>query len=51
VCSSPGEKKAYYNGKLCVPEGYAYQVALAVGVPAAEGKHHEYDCEKLVSVL
>lgn len=46
-----GEKKAYYNEKLGIPEGYSYNVALAVGVPATTKEPHDYNFEKDVTIL
>lgn len=46
-----GAKKAYYNEKLGIPEGYSYKVALAVGVPAGTKEPHEYNYEKNVTIL
>lgn len=46
-----GEKKAHYNEKLGIPEGYSYKVALAVGIPAATKEPHEYNFEKDVTIL
>lgn len=46
-----GEKKAYYNDKLGIPEGYSYKVALVVGVPAATKAPHTFDFEKDATIL
>lgn len=46
-----GEKKAYYNEKLAIPEGYTYQIAIAVGVPDTTKEPHGYDFEKNVTIL
>lgn len=46
-----GEKRAYYNEKLEIPEGYSYKVALVVGVPAAEKVPHEINFEKDATIL
>jgi len=46
-----GEKKAYYNEKLGIPEGYSYKIALVVGVPATTKDPHEFNYEKDVTIL
>ena len=46
-----GEKKAYFNEKLGIPEGYSFQIALAVGHPAVEKEQHTFDFDKNVTVL
>lgn len=46
-----GEKKAYYNDKLGIPDGYGYKVALAVGIPATAKEPHSYNFEKDVTIL
>lgn len=46
-----GEKKAYYNEKLCIPEGHSYKVALVVGVPATTKEPHTINFEKDVTIL
>ncbi len=46
-----GEKKAYYDDKLAIPEGYSYKVALAVGVPATTKEPHVYNFDKDVTIL
>lgn len=46
-----GEKKAYYSEKLAFPEGYGYQVAIAIGYPEAGKEPHAIDFEKDVTVL
>lgn len=46
-----GEKKAYYDEKLAIPEGYSYKVALAVGVPATTKEPHVYNFDKDVTIL
>ena len=38
-----GEKKAYFNEKLDIPEGYTFQIALAAGYPATEKAPHDID--------
>ena len=46
-----GEKKAEYAKKLCFPEGYSYQVAIAFGYAEATKEPHTYDFDSHVSVL
>ena len=46
-----GEKKAYYNEKLAIPEGYTYRIAIAIGYPDTEKPQHNYDFEKNVSIV
>ena len=46
-----GEKKADYCRKLAFPEGYCYQVAIAVGYPEATKEPHTFDFEKNVAVI
>ena len=46
-----GEKKAYFGEKLGFPEGYEFEVAIAVGYKATEKTPHTYDFESHVNVL
>ena len=46
-----GEKKAYYAEKLAFPEGFKYQVAIAIGYPETTKEPHTFDFEKNVTVL
>ena len=46
-----GEKKAEYAEKLGFPEGYGYQVAIAVGYPDTTKDQHAFDYEKNVTIL
>ena len=46
-----GEKKAEFNKALGVPEGYAYQVAIAVGHKAVTKEPHTYEAAKNVSYI
>lgn len=46
-----GEKRAYFSEKLKLPEGYAFEVAVAVGHKATTKAPHEYSFEKNVTVL
>lgn len=44
-----GEKKEYFAKALQFPEGYEYQVAVAVGTKAVSKQPHTYDREKNIS--
>ena len=44
-----GEKKEYFAKALKFPEGYAYQIAVAVGTKAVTKEPHTYDREKNIS--
>lgn len=46
-----GEKKAYFENALKLPEGYEYEVAVALGHKAFDKKQHEYSVEKSVTYL
>lgn len=46
-----GEKQAYFSKALKLPDGYVYQVAVAVGHKAASKAPHEYSVEKNVTCL
>ena len=46
-----GEKKAEYAEKLCIPEGYKFFVAIAVGYPDTEKVAHTISFDKDVSVI
>lgn len=46
-----GEKKAYYNKALGIPEGYEYTIALAVGYPVQGKVPHTYDWDKNVTFV
>ncbi len=46
-----GEKKDYFAKALNFPEGYVYEVAVAVGHKATSKTPHKYDREKNVSLL
>lgn len=46
-----GEKGAYFAKALRFPEGYEFEVAVAVGHKAAEKEPHKYDLEKGVTCL
>ena len=46
-----GEKKAYFNEALKIPEGNVYQVAFAVGHKDFSKEPHTYSMEKNVTKL
>lgn len=46
-----GEKREYFSQKLQIPEGYSFQIALAVGYKTDDKVPHEYDFEKQVTIL
>lgn len=46
-----GDKKEYFAKKLRFPEGYGFEIAIAVGHKGTEKAPHEYDSEKSVSVI
>ncbi len=46
-----GEKKGEYAKKLCFPEGYKYQVAIAFGYAEATKEPHAFDFDSHVSIL
>jgi nitroreductase len=46
-----GEKKDYFSKKLQLPEGYSFQIALAVGHKTDNKTPHEYEFGKQVTVL
>ena len=46
-----GEKKAYFENELKIPEGYSYAIALAVGHRTDNKKPHDYVREEQVSVI
>lgn len=46
-----GEKREYFSQKLQIPEGYSFQIALAVGHKTDDKMAHEYDFEKQVTIL
>ena len=46
-----GEKEAYFSKQLGFPEGYRFEVAIAVGYKAANKEPHTYDYESHVTVL
>ena len=46
-----GERKAEFASRLKFPEGYAFEVAIAVGHKAASKEPHTYSFEKNVTIL
>ncbi len=46
-----GEKQDYFSEKLCIPEGYSFQIALAVGHKTDHKTPHDYDRAEQVTVL
>ena len=46
-----GENRERYAKTLRFPEGYAFQIAIAVGRKAAEKEPHGFDKEKQVTIL
>ncbi len=46
-----GEKKDEYAKKLGFPEGYTYDIAIAVGYAEATKEPHTFDFDKNVTVL
>lgn len=46
-----GEKQGFFSEKLQIPEGYSFQIALAVGHKTDNKTPHEYDYEKQVTIL
>lgn len=46
-----GEKKEYFGEALQIPEGYSFEIALAVGHKADDKQPHEYDYDKQVSFV
>lgn len=46
-----GEKKEYFSKALQIPEGYSFQIALAVGHKTDDKTPHEYDFGKQVTIL
>lgn len=46
-----GEKKKYYSEKLAIPEGYEFEIALAVGHKAMTKEPHKYDADAQITML
>lgn len=46
-----GERKAEFNEKLRIPEGYSFKIAFAAGVADTEKEPHGYDAAAKVSYV
>lgn len=46
-----GEKKEYFSKKLCFPEGYSFQIAMAAGYKTDNKTPHEYEGERQITIL
>lgn len=46
-----GEKKDYFSKALQIPEGFSFEIALAVGHKTDDKTPHDYDFEKQVNIL
>lgn len=46
-----GEKKEYFSKNLRIPEGYSFEIALAVGHKTDNKIPHEYDFENQVTMV
>lgn len=46
-----GEKKEYFSKALQFPEGYDFEIALAVGHKAVEKEPHTYEAEKQITYV
>ena len=46
-----GEKKDYFAKMLSLPEGYEFEIALAVGHKAVTKEPHTFDKDKQVTIL
>ncbi len=46
-----GEKKAYFSDKLQIPEGYSFQIALAVGHKTDNKTPHDFDFSEQVTIV
>ena len=46
-----GEKKEYFSQALQIPEGYSFQIALAVGHKTDDKSPHEYDFGNQVTMI
>lgn len=46
-----GEKEAYFNSALKLPENYEYSVAIALGHKAASKEPHTFEAEKQVAYI
>ena len=46
-----GDKKEYFSRALQIPEGYSFEIALAVGHKADDKAPHEYDAKCQVTMV
>ena len=46
-----GEKKAYYAEKFAFPDGYKFEVAIAVGYAEAVKEQHTFEYDRDVSIV
>lgn len=46
-----GEKKEYFSQALQIPEGYSFEIALAVGHKTDNKTPHDYDYEEQVKIV
>lgn len=46
-----GEKKEYFSQALQIPEGYSFEIALAVGHKTDQKTPHDYDYGEQVKIL
>lgn len=46
-----GDKKEYFSRALQIPEGYSFEIALAVGHKADDKAPHEYDSKHQVTMV
>ncbi|MCH5268219.1 MAG: nitroreductase family protein [Lachnospiraceae bacterium] len=46
-----GEKQEYFSKALQIPEGYSFEIALAVGYKADDKTPHEYDYKRQVTFI
>lgn len=46
-----GEKKAFFSQALQIPEGYSFQIALAVGHKTDDKTPHAYEFERQITML
>lgn len=46
-----GEKKEYFSKQLQIPEGYSFEIALAVGHKTDNKAPHDYEFAKQVAII
>ncbi len=46
-----GEKGKYFSEKLAIPEGYEFEIAIAVGHKATSKEPHKYNAEAQITVI